>query len=326
MMDSMLGILGIVVSILLFLIGYRQTVGAKKERIATCNADVEKILVRRIVLEGFKPTPLDVERLIEGKARDFRVREVDLHSEGQVLNSVYTRVVESDLIPGEQRNEIIGRIVPALSETEGRGAEGLDVRTSRAWLSQTSAALSAMAVLASVAGALVAALPELANLDTHYPTLFQTLIVTAAASLGIITTWLVVYRVRNSQEELPTRGTEIDQYLRFEREVEHTLKRLGLTVRRTPPEMPGDFLAEQGERRFLVEVRSWPRRVPAKILSELVRRLKQAAESADAEVLIVTRAPMIEAADVQATANVRFLTVRQLREYVTAQQQKGSVA
>lgn len=98
-MDTFLAILGIVVSLVLFLVGYRQTVGAKKERIAACNAEVEKILLRRIVLEGYTPTRLDLERLMDGKARDLRVSSDDLLSVGQVLNTLYTRIVESDLIP-----------------------------------------------------------------------------------------------------------------------------------------------------------------------------------------------------------------------------------
>ena len=37
-----LGSLGIIVSIILFLIGYRQTVGAKKERISSANTEIEE--------------------------------------------------------------------------------------------------------------------------------------------------------------------------------------------------------------------------------------------------------------------------------------------
>jgi len=84
MENYILGIGGIVVSIVLFLIGYRQTVGAKKERIKLANEDIEKILVRRIVQESITPSVVDLSRLLEGKARDFRVRVGDLLSESQI--------------------------------------------------------------------------------------------------------------------------------------------------------------------------------------------------------------------------------------------------
>jgi len=329
MFDSFVGVLGIVLSLVLFFIGYRQTVGAKKERIAACNSDVEKILVRRIVLESYTPARSDIGRLVEGKARDFRVREDDLLSDAQVLNAVYTRVFESDLIPAEQRNEIIARIVPALVETEVRPTEDTDSGDSagRARLfSQTSAALGILALLASAAGAIVAGLPELANLDTRYPTFFQTVLLTGTASLAIITVWIIVNRLRSTQEELATRGTEVAHYVRFEREVGSTLKRLGLKVRPTLPEEPGDFVAEDSSGRLLVEVKAWPRRVPARLLSEMTHRLSEAGRSLNADVIVVTRSPVLEVTDVLVKSGIRFCTIRQLPEYVRSRLKDHSAA
>ncbi len=88
--DYVLGIAGIALSVLFFVAGYRQTIGAKKERANSANADVEKILVRRIFLESYTPRLGDISRLLEGKARDFRVRTEDLHTLSQVLNSIFT--------------------------------------------------------------------------------------------------------------------------------------------------------------------------------------------------------------------------------------------
>ena len=83
MENYIFGTLGILVSVTLFLIGYCQTIGAKKERNRSANIDIEKILVRRIILETYEPSLDDLSRLIEGKARDFRVRSRELMSESQ---------------------------------------------------------------------------------------------------------------------------------------------------------------------------------------------------------------------------------------------------
>src|SRR5262252_670789 len=142
MLDSFLGAAGILVSILLFLIGYRQTVGAKKERIRSANADVEKILVRRVVLEGYTPSRSDVARLLQGKARDFRVSDDELLSEAQMLNTIYTRIVESDLIPTDQREQILKRIAPGLAESEATPVDEDAARASSvARMLRTSTAL-----------------------------------------------------------------------------------------------------------------------------------------------------------------------------------------
>jgi hypothetical protein len=185
MLDSFLGAAGILVSVLLFIIGYRHTVGAKKERTRGANTDVEKIVVRRIVLEGYTPTRADIARLLQGKARDFRVADDELLSEGQLLNTVYTRIVESDLIPTDQREEILKRIVPALAETE---ASPIDEDQARGapiarMLRTSTTLLAVIAGGASIVGGIVSVLPELSTASTTLREIAVPALATVAASL-----------------------------------------------------------------------------------------------------------------------------------------------
>lgn len=317
-MDTFLAVLGIVVSLVLFLVGYRQTVGAKKERIAACNAEVEKILLRRIVLEGYTPARLDVERLMDGKARDFRVSSDDLLSVGQVLNTLYTRIVESDLIPAEERKAMVERITPALSESESKPVEEVTLSTAetrRLNVAKTSA-ITAMAVLASLVGALTTALPELANFDTSQPGMYRTFVATTFASLGVIAFFLVTRSLRNTQEDARTKSSEVEQYLRFEGIVAASLKKSGFLVRPVPDGRAGDFLVERRGRKFLIEVKSWPRRVPAKILSDLADRLRRTAVELGADnIIVVTQTPLVETAETLQVPGVTFLTQRQLQSF-----------
>lgn len=317
-MDTFLAVLGIVVSLVLFLIGYRQTVGAKKERIAACNTEIEQILLRRIVLEGYTPSQVDVERLLDGKARDFRVSSDDLLSLGQLLNTLYTRIVESDLIPAEERRTMVDRITPALSESEAKPVEAavLEVAEARRVQSSRAAAIATMAVLASLLGALTTALPDLVNLDTTQPGMYKTFLATAFASLGVIALFLVTYRLRSSQEEGQTKGNLAEQYVRFERVVAVGLKKAGFTVRAVPEGRAGDFVAERRGRKYLIEVKSWPRRVPPRILSELTERLRRSATETGAdEIIVVTQVPLVDAAEALQIPGVTFLTQRQLATY-----------
>ena len=110
--------LGIFVSLILFLIGYRQTVGVKKERISNANSEVEKILIRRIVIEKYTPDIIDISRLIDGKARDFKINSGDMLYEDEIANSIYTRIIENDYLTTDHRNEIIDRLSPLLKETD----------------------------------------------------------------------------------------------------------------------------------------------------------------------------------------------------------------
>jgi hypothetical protein len=87
--------------VLTFLVGYRQTVGARRERVGSANLDLSRILLRRVVLEGFCPTSDDIERLRDGKSREFRVAAPDLLSSAELMNTVYTHVFENDCQPSE---------------------------------------------------------------------------------------------------------------------------------------------------------------------------------------------------------------------------------
>lgn len=70
--------LGIFVSVFLFLLGYRQTIGARRERVKNANNTIIETILRRLIIEKYKPTKPDIGKLIEGKARDYKVKTRDL--------------------------------------------------------------------------------------------------------------------------------------------------------------------------------------------------------------------------------------------------------
>jgi hypothetical protein len=326
MLDIALGIAGILVSVLLFLMGYRQTVGAKKERIGACNQALEKILVRRIVLESHAPAPLDIERLIQGKARDYRVRPAELFSVGQTLNAVYTRITESDLIPAESRQTILDRILPALTESESKPDQELPSDSESRSVS-TVKGITLLAVGASLIGALTPALPALIKLNLSDPNLLKVITLTAAASLGAITAMAFFYKIRASQEDVPTRAQEFQSDSRFESKVASSLQRIGLTAHRLHHVRYGDFIIEKNGRRYLLDLKNWPRRVPADVLRSLAERLKSSAQELSAdEAIIVTRAPMLGTVDLLKTHGVRLLTEKQLIAYLADVERNSGAA
>jgi hypothetical protein len=52
-------VLGAAVSVGLFLIGYRQTVGARRERAKAASVELERTLLKRVLLEGYDPSIRD---------------------------------------------------------------------------------------------------------------------------------------------------------------------------------------------------------------------------------------------------------------------------
>lgn len=319
MLDSVLGAAGILVSILLFLVGYRQTVGAKRERIRSANGDVEKILVRRIVLEGYTPARSDVARLLQGKARDFRVSDGELLSEAQMLNTVYTRVVESDLIPTDQREEILKRILPALAESEAAPIDdnGIVVTPAAKMLATSTALLGTLAAAASVVGGIVSVFPDISSATVKLRELILPALATVVASFAILSVMIVVYRLRASQEALDTKAGEANRYLAFETEVYRLLRKLGGRLTRGGPAEGADFILDLPDKRLLIEARVWRQPIPLRLVAELTERLRAALQRAEAaEAIVVTPDALREPVPLPPGSNVRFMTLRELRNYV----------
>jgi len=324
MENYILSFLGIAISIILFFIGYRQTIGAKKERIKTANSEVEKILVRRIVLENYTPKPIDVSRLLEGKARDFKVKAGDLLSESGILNCIYTRILETDLIAQGQREEILSRIIPILDEAEGAPIQEQKVmefphEQREKNLYQTVVPFI-IGIIASLLGALVTIFPKIGTVDLNIESLFPAIAATAGASLALITIIYAFYRLKESQQEvtISSSSNAIAQAINFERDVAKEIEKKGLKVTPAGPEDRGyDFVIEQDGKKTIVEVKAWSHKVPISLLSRIVSLLDKVVNMENAEEgIIITKAPLdLRALDLK-SEKVRLMTLREFRNYL----------
>ena len=323
MENYILGILGIAVSVGLFLIGYRQTVGAKKERIRVANSEIERILVRRIVLEMYSPNKPDLSVIIEGKARDFRVRPEDLLSETQFLVTTYTRVMESDLILAEQRDAILGRITSSLTtlESEPVTEEVVEeVAHSAIQRRKTQKAMILMGILASLIGGVISAIPFIGTLKLASSEVLLTTTLTIIGGLVTITMIYYVYRFKATQEELPSKASELSSYFTFESQVRKVLEDLGAVVKEGMANNGYDFIIEHGNGKILIETKAWFTQMPRQILNNILRRLNNAAIRNEVkESIIVTKYPVTDnkrLAEIT-EGNVKVMTLRELRNYLS---------
>jgi hypothetical protein len=331
MANYFLGILGIAVSVLLFLLGYRQTVGAKRERIAAANSQLEAILIRRIVLEKHTPGQTDLLRLIEGKARDHNVRAEDLVSEGQLLNTIFTRVTESDLIPAEQRDEILERIAPVLTKYEaGEGDAEVDGDSHASAESPFNTRIFGVALFAltsAMVGGLVAALPELRGLhigDIGAPLgghsqVVSLLLGTMVASLAVISAAFTFLKLRASQEETSSKMGEISTYRQFEDQVARVIKKSAArpVEKGTYTDRLFDFVVDLNGRRIGIEARSWAgRHLPKALVDVALKRIEAARARADAdEAILVTQASLSPLARIE-DPKLKVMSLRELEGYL----------
>lgn len=312
----LLTFLGILVSVGLFLLGYQKTVGARKERVKTANTDLEKVLLKRVVLECYRPTTDDLSRLINGKARDHRVKPRDLLSEVQLLETVFTRINESDFMTPDQRNEILTRLSPVLLKAEEAPVEEIrvaELSSLRKEVYSNTFIPVIIGIFASIAGALVAFLPRLSDtIKLVTPPVFGVFVL----SFTVIIVIFLIYRIKESQEETGSKNT-LQSAIDFEQEVSRALRRTGVTSELARPNSGFDFMFTIGEKKILIEVKAWSRRAPISIIRNLVARLSQAIKvhSAD-EAIIITKAPVELPPGSLKNTRVRIMSLRELRNYI----------
>src|SRR5947209_5413978 len=68
-LGTLSGVLGVILTIVFFIVGYRQSIGARKERAGAANRVILEILLRGLTLDTDFSTNYDgVDRFIAGKA------------------------------------------------------------------------------------------------------------------------------------------------------------------------------------------------------------------------------------------------------------------
>jgi len=308
-----LGLAGILVSIFLFWLGYRQTIGAKKERVRSANAELEHVLVRRVVLESFLPGEQDLSRLLEGKALEHGVRPEDLMSESQLLAGLFTRIVETDFISQKQRQAVVERLMPLITKIERAPEEEPEPIRDSSRLRQSSIIT---VLLASTA--LLSATISLFSASSTSDTMPREAILGALAAAGVTLaatgTIVIVRRYRDTQPE-PSKAEAYRQYVGFEQEVLDAAKAAGGEVTLpASPKAPYDFQVAKGERKYLVEVKAWPRHISLSLVKAVASRLSRVVRARRSTMgLIVTREKPLLPSELHVAPRIRIVTVAEFR-------------
>ncbi|WP_457933796.1 restriction endonuclease [Pseudoalteromonas sp. SCSIO 43210] len=291
--------IGIAVSILLFWLSYRQTIGAKKERTKNANKSLHRAVMRRMVLEDYSPQYKDISRIIEGKAREFNTSSNDMLSEEQLLNSIYTEVFDSDLISPPQRVEIESRLdklfnkieskpsAPSVQEFKQMREENKRKRSSLALLtasvSMVGATTSVMYSYFKDPGSLIASNSEW-------------LLSGVGVFIASFVTLTFLSIIRREKEEVITvsRNTSAISAVAFEIEVAKAIEKSGYHYKSEPRvgNHRPDFIIEAGGKNIAIDAKAWGDVVPLNSIKRTIYRLESMAkEEAIDSVYLVTKKP-----------------------------------
>lgn len=316
-------LVGIVASVFLFLLSYRQTVGAKKERVRIANNEIQQTIVKRIILESYTPNVADLSRLIDGKASDHRVKANDLMSITQILNTVFTRIIESDLIASDQRVKILERLNPitvTVEESAIEEPELIEIKPTIDLISQGMLSLLFIGIIASTIGALLSILPY--SQEESVSLLSNEIIVVFTLSISIITLILILFKIKESQEE-SSKSSLFENSLEFEKEVGKFIEKLEVLKPRPSHnhryESGYDYYIEIKGEGIIIEVKYWSKRVPIKILQLTIDRLQRVLKSKEnvRKAIIVTKNPIYYPSEVLQEIPVKIMSFKEFRKYLS---------
>lgn len=272
--------LGILVSVLLFLVGYRQTIGARKERIKSANEKLIETILRRLILEKYSPKKGDIQRLVEGKARDYKVRHKDLLSVDQVLNTIYTRIFENDLISQEQREDNVERLSSLFEldkkEVKREVEQNFDVNKYKNRKIFNLLVLI-LGLLSSIIGVSVVSLDKLVKLDTEINS--SVLFTMIGSFVATFTVYLFIKFKDNqeSSEEVDLPRNPYRDYVKFEKEVVQQLKKLNTEIIIPNDKDDGfDLVAIINGKKVAIEIKYWRHRPPFSYLRQILAKLSEA--------------------------------------------------
>lgn len=320
--------IGVFVSVVFFLIGYRQTIGARRERTASANRAIYKALLRRLVLEDYSPKLDDVNRLIEGKAQEFKVASGDLHSDEQILNQVFAEIFDNDFIAPEKRTEIEARLSGTLDQLAKGKQKVDDLRlVNPDQEKQRLIFLGVLGLLASLMGALVSSLLlgekiALFGADANSLKSMLPVITAFAASLISVVAISFVKRVRESPDELRSRSTAAMEDALLEHQVAATLAKLQSPIQVQPKIglLRPDFAVKAGTKRIAIEVKSWRSPPPMAIVSRTARYMQELLRSEEVDLaVVVTRGRLPNIDKLTSIENVHFVSLKDLEEWLRVQ-------
>lgn len=295
--------IGIAVSILLFWLSYRQTIGAKKERTKNANKSLHRAVMRRMVLEDYKPKYKDVSRIIEGKAREFNTSPNDMLSEEQVLNSIFTEVFDSDLISPSQRTEIENRLDTLFSVIEEEPSQP-SIREFKELKEQNKKKRDSLAILTVVVSIIGASTSVLYSFIQNPDSFISANSDWLLSGIGVFVvsaamiTLMGIVRKEKEESSLPSRSSAFISAATFEIDVAKVIEKSGYKYLSEPQvgNFRPDFLIEANGKKIIVEAKAWGDVVPLNSLKRTINQLEAMSqtEEIDSVILVAKKTPPLK--------------------------------
>jgi hypothetical protein len=257
-LGTLSGVLGVILTIIFFFVGYRQTIGAKKERAAAANREIIETLLRRFTLDSdFGPQYEAVERVVAGAALENRVRRSDVYSMDEIFSLLSLRIVGSDYVPAKRRKSILDKLNSSF-KTISADIRQLDRSAEARATTRRTASVEALlgvgsAVFAAAVG-LVADLLANGVFETLSAPSMRSALLMAIAGSALTAIGLVLYvRLRDRATTTTPDSTPTTRAEEFEFRIVERLRAVGIPF---TEERDVDLIASLKHKRIAIELKA----------------------------------------------------------------------
>ena len=109
--NLVIGILGIILTIITFYVTYKQTIGATIERKAAARRDIVSA-ISRLIAHNQLDLNLDIiQGLIRSKAREFNLNFESMPNPIAIFEDAMTKFIENEFMSQETKKELINRVL-----------------------------------------------------------------------------------------------------------------------------------------------------------------------------------------------------------------------
>lgn len=144
--------LGLGVPIITFLITYKKTVGARRERERTAYREIISIMVKLVAHEQINPNLDVISGLIRSKAREYNVN-IDIPSLPTIFEDVMTKFVENEFISQDVKKNLIDKVLSLQEEVlEAKEVKEAAYRVGEATTAELLSTVTA--ILTTIVGAI----------------------------------------------------------------------------------------------------------------------------------------------------------------------------
>lgn len=118
LLDVIMWFAGVLITVTVFIISYRKTIRARKERVKSANKEIVAIMARSIANPKINIDKKIIQGIIRSKSREYKVSIDDLNDVFIILEDVMTTYIENEFISEKIKNTLIQKVKILLKEKD----------------------------------------------------------------------------------------------------------------------------------------------------------------------------------------------------------------